>query len=168
MNAPRYISKAAVTRPNNTTAYAALDVLGGGSPASSRIEFANIAPRGGGPIVLLYASLRVDVASLPSGFGQTRLHLYSEPVIGLSDNDAYNLSSADRSKYLGYITLGTPLDLGDTLFSEDDFLRKQVIATRSSIWAYAQTLSAFTPTASSVQNWELRAAELNQATGRSA
>jgi hypothetical protein len=50
--------------------------------------------------------------------------------------------------------------LGDTLFSEDDFLRKQIVATSSSIFAIAQTLSAFTPTASTVKNWELRAAEV--------
>jgi hypothetical protein len=155
---PRYISKVAVTRPDDTTAYAALDVLGAGSAAV--IEFPNIAPVGGGPLVLLYASLRIDVASLPAGFGQTRLHLYSSAPAAIADNAAYNLPSGDRAKYLGYLTLGTPLDLGDTLFAEDDFLRKQVIATSSSLFAIAQTLSAFTPTASTVKNWELRAAEV--------
>lgn len=157
MNA-RYFSKAAVTRPDNTTAYTALDVLG--TDPGTVIEFANIAPVGGGPIVLLYASLRVDVSALPAGLGQTRLHLYSEAPAAIVDNDAFNLPSGDREKYLGYLTLGTPLDLGDTLFSEDDFLRKQVVATSSSIFAIAQTLSAFTPTALAEKNWELRAAEV--------
>ena len=156
MNAPRYFSKVAVTRPDNTTAYAALDVLG--TDPGTVIEFQNIAPAGGGPIMLLYASLRVDVSALPAGFGQTRLHLYSSAPAAIDDNAAHNLPSGDRTKYLGYLTLGTPLDLGDTLFSDDDFLRKQVIATSSSIFAIAQTLSVFTPTASAVKNWELRAA----------
>lgn len=155
MNAPRYISKVAVTRPDNTTAYTALDVLGT-NPASV-IEFANIAPVGGGPIILLYASLRVDIAALPSGFGQTRLHLYSSAPAAIADNAAYNLAAGDRSKYLGYITLGTPQDLGDTLFVEDDYLRKAVVATSTSIFAIAQTIAGFTPSAKTVKNWELRA-----------
>jgi hypothetical protein len=157
---PRYISKAAVTRPDDTTAYTALDVLGATTTASSVIEFANIAPVGGGPIVLLYASLRVDEGTVPAGYGQMRLHLYDSAPAAIADNAAYNLPSGDRAKYLGYLTLGTPIDLGDTLFSEDDFLRKQIVATSSSIFAIAQTLSAFTPTASTVKNWELRAAEV--------
>lgn len=154
---PRYISKVAKTRPDNTTAYAAGDVLATATTGDSLIEFTNIAPTGGGPINLVYASLRIDVASLPAGLAQTRLHLYSESVLGLSDNGAYNLSSSDRGKYLGFITLSTPLDLGDTLFIENESFNKQVVATSSSLWAYAQTLDAFTPTASSVFNWELRA-----------
>lgn len=155
---PRYFSKVAVTRPDNTTAYAALDVLG--TDPGTVMEFPNIAPVGGGPIMLLYAALRVDVGSIPSGMGQVRLHFYDSAPAAIADNAAYNLPAGDRAKYLGYLTLGTPLDLGDTLFSEDDFLRKQLIATSSSIFAIAQTLSAFTPTASTVKNWELRAAEL--------
>lgn len=156
MNAPRYISKVSVTRPANTTAYDALDVLGRLIPTTLRFE--NIAPSGGGSIVLLYASLRVDVGTAPAGLGQVRLHLYNEEPAGIADNSPYNLPADDRSKYLGYITLGTPVDLGDTLFSEDDFLRKQIVATSSSIFGIAQTLSAFTPTSSTVKNWELRAA----------
>lgn len=155
---PRYFSKVAVTRPDDTTAYAALDVMG--TDPGTVIEFPNIAPVGGGPIMLLYAALRVDVGSIPSGMGQVRLHFYDSAPTAIADNAAYNLPAGDRAKYLGYLTLGTPLDLGDTLFSEDDFLRKQLIATSSSIFAIAQTLSAFTPTASTVKNWELRAAEL--------
>jgi hypothetical protein len=106
---------------------------------------------------LVYASLRIDANSLPAGLAQTRLHLYSEPVVGLSENGAYTLSSADRGKYLGFITLAAPIDLGDTLFIENESFNKQVVATSSSLYAYAQTLEAFTPTASTVFNWELRA-----------
>lgn len=158
MNVPRYFSKVAVTRPDNTTAYTELDVLG--TDPATVIEFANIAPAGGGPVVLLYASLRVDVDSIPSGLGQTRLHLYTSAPTAIADNAAFNLPSGDRAKYLGYITLPAPADLGDTLFVEDDFLRKQVIATSSSLFAVAQTIGAFTPSALTVKNWELRAAEV--------
>lgn len=152
---PRYISKVSVTRPDNTTAYAANDVLGT-NPASV-IEFTNIAPEGGGTIVLLYASLMLSVGS--GGGGQTRLHLYSSAPTAIADNAAFNLPSGDRGKYLGYITLGAPVDLGDTMFSEDDFLRKTITATSSSVFAMAETTGVFTPAAETVRTWELRSVE---------
>jgi hypothetical protein len=152
---PRYIAKVAVTRPNDTTAYAANDVLG--TDPASVIEFANIAPQGGGTIVLLYASLMINVGS--GGPSQTRLHLYSSAPTAIADNAAYNLPSGDRGKYLGYVTLGGPIDLGDTMFSQEDFLRKTITATSSSVFAIAETTGAFTPTANTIKTWELRSVE---------
>jgi hypothetical protein len=152
---PRYISKVSVTRPNNTDAYTANDVLG--TDPASVIQFTNIAPEGGGTIVLLYASMRIDAGS--STQGQTRLHLYSSAPAGIADNAAFNLPSGDRDKYLGYITLSAPVDLGDTMFTEDDFLRKTITATSSSVFAIAETTSAFTPAASTVRVLELRSVE---------
>lgn len=160
MNAPRYYSKVAVPRPNDTTAYTALDVLGGATTPGSLIEFANVAPPGGGPMVLLYAGLRIDANALPSGLGQTKLHLYSTAPAAIADNAAYTLAAGDRDKYLGSIALGTPTLLGDTLYAEEDMARKEVMAASSSIWAIAQTIGAWTPTANLNLVWELRAAEV--------
>ena len=148
----RYVSKVSVTRPDNTTPYSSLDVLG--TDPATVLEFPNIAPPGGGPIILVYSSLMVSLGT--SGIGQTRLHLYSTAPGAIADNAVCNLPSGDRDKYLGYVTLGTPLDLGDTMFVEDDYLRKPVVATGSSLFAIAQTLSAFTPSAQAVKTWHLR------------
>jgi hypothetical protein len=155
MMKPRYISKVSNTRPDNTTPYAANDVLG--TDPASVIEFTNIAPQGGGTIVLLYASMRIDAGS--SAQGQTRLHLYSSAPAGIADNASFNLPSGDRDKYLGYITLSAPVDLGDTMFTEDDFLRKTITATSSSVFAIAETTAAFTPAATTVRVLELRSVE---------
>jgi hypothetical protein len=152
---PRYISKVSVTRPNNTDAYTANDVLG--TDPASVIQFTNIAPEGGGTIVLLYASMRIDAGS--STQGQTRLHLYSSAPTAIADNAAFNLPAGDRDKYLGFITLSAPDDLGDTMFAEEDFLRKTITATSSSVFAIAETTSAFTPAASTVRVLELRSVE---------
>ena len=153
---PRYISKVAKTRPDNTTAYTAGDVLG--TDPATVIEFTNIAPVGGGTIVLLYASLMISAGSV-AGLAQTRLHFYSSAPSGIADNAAYNLPSGDRANYLGSLTLGAPSDLGDTMFSEDDFLRKTVTASSSSLFAIAQTVSAWNPAANTVKTWELRSVE---------
>jgi len=156
MSAPRYISTVAATRPANTTAYTALDVIGGTTAALSIFEF-TIAPNGGAPMVILSASLRWDAAALPSGAAGTRLHLFNESPTGIADNSAFNLIAADRDKYLGVIPLGTPADLGDTLYVEDDYIRKSIVATGSSIFGVAQTVIGFTPTSGAVLNWTLQA-----------
>jgi hypothetical protein len=155
MITPRYISKVSNTRPDNTTAYAANDVLG--TDPASVIQFTNIAPEGGGTIVLLYAAMMISAGT--SAQGQTRLHLYSSAPTAIADNAAFNLPSGDRDKYLGFITLGGPIDLGDTMFTEEDFLRKTITATSSSIFAIAETTGAFTPAASTVRTLELRSVE---------
>jgi hypothetical protein len=156
-NFPRYTSRDSVTRPADTTAYAALDVLGA---ATTRVlEFTNIAPVGGGPIVILYASLLIESNAVPSGMGQTKIHLYSSAPTAIADNAAYDLAAGDRTKYLGSITLGTLVDLGSTVFVEDDLIRKQVIATGSSLFAITQTVNAFTPSSGTVKNWTLSSVE---------
>jgi len=156
-NFPRYTSRLSITRPADTTAYTALDVVG---PATTGVlEFTNIAPVGGGAIVLLYASLMVESASVPSGMGSFKIHLYSSAPTAIADNAAFDLPSGDRTKYLGSITLGTPADLGATLFVEDDMIRKQVIATGSSLFGITQTVSAFTPSSATIKNWTLSSVE---------
>jgi hypothetical protein len=156
-NFPRYISRVSVTRPANTTAYDAFDVVD--SASTGVIEFPNISVTGGGAIVILYASLMVNVDAIPAGMGSFKLHLYSSAPTAIADNDPYNLPSDDRTKYLGAITLGTPADLGATLFIEDDNVRKFVVTSGSSLFAIAQTVAGFTPSSGAVKTWSLAAAE---------
>ncbi|MEI6035068.1 MAG: hypothetical protein WCS65_12420 [Verrucomicrobiae bacterium] len=156
---PRYTSRVAVTRPANDTAYAAGDVLGAAS--ASVIEFTNLAPVGGGPVLITHGALLAEVAAIPSGLGIVRLHLYSAAPTAIADNDAFDLPAGDRAKYLGSISLSlnATCDLGATVFVEDDYLRKQIIASSSSIFGIAQTLAAYTPTSEAVLNWELHTIE---------
>jgi hypothetical protein len=156
-----YSSSASKTRPNDTNAYAALDVIAEATSGATVWTFSNIGPSGGGQLIIDAIQLRIDVAAIPSGMGGFRLHLYSTSPTAIDDNAAYNLPSADRGKYLGFAELTTPLDLGDTLWSasEEQFyqIRKQVTAASGTLYGILQTINAYTPTASAVYTVSLHA-----------
>lgn len=150
-----YDSSVSKTRPNDTSAYAALDVLSDSASAGSLWRFDGIAPAGGGKIALYRATLRIDVAAIPSGMGNFRLHLYtSQPTI-LNDNDAFDLPSGDRTKYVGFIEIPTPLDLGSTLWADTASqgypFTLPITAASSTLWGHLQTVNGYTPTASAVK-----------------
>jgi len=145
------------TRPSDTTAYAAGDAVG--DTAGSAIQtFANIGSSGG-TIFITAADLRIDVASVPSGMGNQRLHLFDASPTAIADNVAYVLPAADRSKYLGFIDLGTPADQGDTLFVQADGINKpfKLAVGSTTLYGIRQTIAAFTPTSAAVSTIRLNA-----------
>lgn len=156
-----YSSSASKTRPNDTNAYAALDVVCESASAGTVWTFSNIGPTGGGKVIIDQMTLEIDVSAIPSGMGAFRLHLYSTSPTAINDNAAFDLPSGDRAKYLGFIETPTPYDLGATLWSATEDLafpvRKQVALASSTIYAMLQTVGAFTPTASAVKTITLHA-----------
>ena len=142
---------ASQTRPNNTTAYAALDVVGQDSAAN--MVFSNVITDEGGTFVIFGARLRIDVAAIPAGMSSFRLHLYNAAPTAIVDNAAYNLPAGDRAKYLGYVEISGVLDICDTLWIQAtgvNFVGK-LAAGSTSLWGILQTVSAYTPTASVVK-----------------
>lgn len=151
-------SQTTFTRPANTTAYTAGDVVGATLAA---IEFRDIGDPGIS-IVITDADLRIDVTSVPAGMTSFRLHLYNAtPPSALADNAAWDLPSGDRAAYLGYIDLGTPVDVGSTLFVQTDGSgSKQIkMGATSSLWGYLVTNGGFTPTSAAVKAIRLNAKE---------
>ncbi len=141
-----------VVRPNDTTAYAAGDVVGG------VITFANLAPSAGGEIIITSGLLRINDTGLISGEAAYRLHLYGvTPPSALADNAGWDLSAGDRAAYLGFLDLGSPVDLGSTLFVQNDGINAQRKAAGSSVFGYLVTNGAYTPTANRVYVPELHA-----------
>jgi hypothetical protein len=143
-----YIASPLVTRPANTTAYTAGDVVGG------VIEFAGMGPAGA-PLLLTDLLVFYNVAALPAGMGALRLHLYSAtPPSALADNAPFDLPAGDRAAYLTYVDLPTLQDWGSTLITRaaigDQVPRQVKLASgQTSLWGYLQTVAAFTPAAAS-------------------
>lgn len=134
-----------VTRPANTTAYAANDVVGGA------IAFTSAGPTAGN-VVITSVDLRYDVNAVPSGMTTFRLYLYSvTPPSALADNAAWDLPSGDRASFIGYVDLGTIADLGSTLFVQVDGINKQVKlgAAETALYGYLVTTAGYTPAANS-------------------
>ena len=152
---PAFSSTASFTRQNNTTAYDAGDVVGA---LVAALEFKNIGPSDGGDVLITKAEFRIDVSSVPAGMSTFTLQLYSvTPPSALADAATWDLPSGDRASYLGSINLGTPVDLGATLYTKVTGINEQyVIPAGGALYAYLVTVGAYTPTAQAVYTVKLK------------
>lgn len=156
-----YTSSASKPRSSDTNAYTAGDVLSESASAGTVWTFENLGPSGG-RIMLTSVSIRWDAAALPSGANTFRVHLYDAAPTAINDNAAYDLPSGDRTKYLGYVDIPPPSDLGATLWGQDDTVRKQLklASASTSLYAIVEQLGAYTPTSAAVYTITLRATKL--------
>lgn len=132
-----------ITRPANTTPYTTLDNVGGATdlgvlgPSAKAVKITS-------------AQLEIDVTAIPAGMTTFTLHLYSvTPPSATADNGAFDLPAGDRASYLGAFSLGTPADLGSTLYCEVADVNKQVLLAGTHLFAYLVTTGGFTPAANS-------------------
>lgn len=151
-------SSATFTRPNDATPYTAGDVVS--TLAGAVMEFTNVLPNVGGVFIILGARLRIDANAIPAGMTGFRLHLYDATPTAIADNAAYNLPSADRTKYLGYVTLYTIRDVGDTVWIQDDNLNVsgKLAAASTTLYGILETIGAYTPAAQTVKTVTLNVA----------
>lgn len=150
VNSTGYSDAETFSRPNNTTAYDAGDVLGANTGSTAALQFV-VAGRTGQEVLITSAQLEIDVTAIPSGMTSFRLHLYNvTPPSAYGDAATWDLPSGDRASYLGYIDLGAPADLGSTLYCEINQLNKQVTLSTASLFGYLVTASGYTPTAQAV------------------
>lgn len=148
-----------ITRQNNTTAYSAGQVIGGSGGATLR--FAKMG-RYAFETMIMSSRLLLSDSSVPSGMGNMRLHLYNAaPPSALADAAAWDLPSGDRAAYRGYIDMGTPVDVGSSLFVQLNQIFHQVkLDLSADLWAYLQTIAGYTPAALSTLRVSLRAMAL--------
>lgn len=137
--------KVAITRPANTTAYTANDVVGGA------ITFPTMGPSGGGEVRIISAQLELDIAAIPAGMTSFNLYLYNvTPPSAIADNGAFDIPAGDRASFLGKFSLGTPVDEGSTLYIETNNIQKQItVPSGSTVFGYLVTAGGFTPAANS-------------------
>lgn len=146
-----FTAQTTFSRPADTTAYTAGDVVG---PTAAAIKFTNIGPANG-HILITDADMRIDVSGVPAGMTTFRLHLYNaSPVSALADNAAWDLPNADRASYLGYIDLGTPVDVGSTLFVQTNGTgeKKVKMGSTASLYGYLVTTAGYTPGSAAVKS----------------
>jgi hypothetical protein len=147
-----YRTTATITRPSNTTAYTAGDVIGvadSGTAANAGdaiITLSNIGPSGG-YVLLQSVRLMIGASSVPAGMGAFRLHLYMASPTAILDNAAFDLVAGDVGKYAGYIDLPAPQDLGSILVTQADYCGTAIKldAASTTLYAELETRGAFTP-----------------------
>ena len=154
-----YRSVVSFARPGDATPYTAGDVLG--SSSSAIHTFNGVGPSGG--VVLLQAvSMFINTASVPAGMGAFRVHLYRSSPSSIADNAAFDLASGDTSAYMGYADLSTPQDLGSVLYSQAEYIGRQMhlASGQTSIFAEIETRGAYTPASGTIHEIRLNTLEL--------
>ena len=150
-----------VTRPSNTTAYTAGDVVGVTGGGTATMTFA-LGATSASRILITSTTFERDEAALISGESNYTLHLYNVTQPGAQvDNAAFNLASGDRTAYLGSISLGTPVDLGGMHFYVgQDAINKQIKLAGTSVFGVLVTDGAYTPASAAVHVVTLHAVQL--------
>jgi hypothetical protein len=147
-----YRAAVTITRPSNTTAYTAGDVIGvadSGTPAnagSAIITLPSIGPSGG-YVLVQSVRLMIGLTSVTSGMAGFRLHLYTASPTAILDNAAFDLVSGEVANYAGFIDLPTPQDLGSTLVTQVDYpgTLVKLASASTSLFAELETRGAYTP-----------------------
>ena len=159
-------STVTITRPSNTTAYTAGDVVGiadAGTPANagSAIHALTGVTASDRYVIVQEVQLLIHVAAVPSGMAGFRVHFYNESPTAILDNAAYDLVANDRAKWLGAVELPTPVDRGSTLVSSVTYPGNVLKLASGSTTLYAQleTLGGFTPSSGAVKTLRVRLME---------
>lgn len=144
-----YRATVTITRPSNTTAYTAGDVLGD-TGGSAIITLSNIGPSGGYVLVQSVSLVFSDTAVI-SGMGAFRMHFYQTSPTAIADNAAFDLVSGERASYMGFIDLSAPTDFGSSLYTQVDYPGRLIkLATGSTtLYAELETRGAYTPASAS-------------------
>jgi hypothetical protein len=98
----------------------------------------------GSRIMITSASLEIDGGT--TEVTAWRLYLYSvTPPSALTDTNDFLLASGDRASFLGYVDLGTAVDIGDTQWVETNIINKQVKLAGTGLFGYLVNLTTLTP-----------------------
>lgn len=149
-------SRIALTRPANTTAYTAGDVVG---PAAAAIDFGAYGLVGGS-VLVRSAQLLIESSALISGEAGYDLHLYNTtPPSALADNAPFTLASGDWPYYLGKVSFAAPTVIGAALVAQLDGINRQVGIgfSNQDLFGYLVTVGAYTPTSARKYNVTLHA-----------
>jgi hypothetical protein len=144
-----YRTTATITRPSNTTAYTAGDVVG--DTGGSAIISLTAAGPTAGFVLVQSISLVFSDSVVPSGMGAFRIHMYSASPTAIADNAAFDLLSGDRANYMGYIDLPAPQDLGSTIYTQVDYPGRliKLAAASTTLFVEIETRGAYTPVSAS-------------------
>jgi hypothetical protein len=156
VNTSAYDVAVSLTRTADTNVYAANDVIGAATGSTAALTFALMGPSAGA-IRIIGSELEIDVSAVPSGMTSFRLHLYNvTPPSAYGDNVAWDILTGDRASYLGFLELGSPVDLGGTLYVQAEQV-KDIKLAGTSLFGYLVTAGAYTPSSAAVKKITLHA-----------
>jgi hypothetical protein len=111
--------------------------------AAGTFAFAAIS---GERVMITDASLEIDGGTAEAT--AWRLYLYNvTPPSATADDGAWDLVSGDRASFLGYIDLGTAIDLGSTQWVQQSGINRAIKLAGTSVYGYLVNLTTLTPAA---------------------
>lgn len=129
------------TRPADTAAYLANDVIGSATSAIHEAAGTGTASR---LIQIQSAQLVVNLTSVTSGMTTFRLHLFDEAPGAIADNAPFAVAAADRTKYCGYVDLPAIAAVGGGFLNTSvDFIGRPLRLKSASFFFNLQTIGAF-------------------------
>jgi hypothetical protein len=146
------LSSATITRPADTTPYAAKDVIS--TAVGAVIEFAGMARAVGGTGTIVKARLMTNQST---NVAQYRLHLFHTAPTPIADNAQCAMLDANKANRVGMIdfpscaTEGTGSDAAATMRPSSDgsypapLLWYKCAAADTKLYGILETISAFTP-----------------------
>lgn len=157
---------ATITRPSNTTAYTAGDVIGQADTttaanAGTAILVFDFGPDWANKAIYIEAmKITTDQATVPSGMTTLDLHLYDEAPAAILDNAAWARATTDVNKWLCVISSNTITASGGSVADEVSSLNKRVkVGSDGKLRGVLRTTGAFTPTSGAVKVITLRAVQ---------
>lgn len=143
------VVSATYTRPADANAYVANDVISNSTSSPSNLTFAT-SLTAGSSCVITSARIRIDITSVPSGMAGFRLALFGAAPTAINDNAAFDLINADKDKFLDYIDIDTPENLGSRLWGTTKNINSHIQLVDSNIYAQLITKGAYTPSSGDV------------------
>jgi hypothetical protein len=153
-----YRSAVQFSRPNDTTAYTAGDVIGTSATAIQTLS--GIGPSGG-HVLVQSVELLSNRNTVPAGMGPLRAHFYTSSPTAIVDNAPFDLVSGEISSYVGYVDLPTPQDLGSVIYTQADYVGRliQLVSGQTSLFCEIQTINAFTPASGTAYTFRVKTLE---------
>lgn len=137
-------------RPNDTTAYSALDCINDSSSAGTLQSIENCARISGGAGYIVYARLTTNNKN---NTARHKVHIYSQSVSAVNDNAGFPILWANRAKKVCEITLdamsteNSGASDAANVQKTDLFIPFECAAGSRSLYYMIETLDARTPSA---------------------
>ena len=145
------VIRASFTRPADTTAYAAGDVVNG-SGATTPVTVADAARRNGGSGVIEFVGLETNNVTVTNG--TFRVHFFNASHTTAADNAAFASLHANRAAYVGYADL--PILVADSASAAaaqteaDVNIPFQCASSSDDLFAVVVATGAYTPASGQV------------------
>jgi hypothetical protein len=132
------------TRPDNTTEYAAGDVVSDSAVTPTLLDFGTLKHNA---VKIVNAQLFIYLNAAIAGMDTWTLHLYRAAITAKNDNSAWDCIAADRVNYIGNFQFAACTDVGSTIISQKTAINQIYDCPNKKLYGILETDGGFVPSA---------------------